>query len=377
MPARLTEATRGLGPSIIREMNRRKGPETLDLTLGQPVRGPEAELLDGAVEAYRSGAPGYTENAGLPELRAAIGAHHGRSADEVIVTVGSEQAVYLALAASVAPGDEVLIPCPGYPAYPGIVRMLGATPVPYPVDAAAGRVPDPERIAALASDRTRALIWNTPSNPFGTIPDLAITRRVVELAEARGWTVLSDEIYRDLRYDEAAWVSPGTLDPGQLLIGGLSKSNALTGFRIGYLIGPTDFVRQAILLHQLMVTCAPRLSQLMALEIFRTPERLRAHVPIYAEARRALEARAGGLPAAVPLRLGEGAFYATLELAGTPAEGRAHAWALEALEAVDVAVVPGIAFGGADDFWRLSYACGAEVVGPAFERLGRFLSERI
>ena len=373
----LGPAAAALSPSIIREMSRRKGPDTLDLTLGQPARAPDPDLLDRALEALRAGPPGYTENAGLPELRAALAAHHGRAPEEVVVTVGSEQAVYLALTAALSPGDEVLVPDPGYPAYPGIVRLLGGVPVPYPVPAATGRVPELDALEARVGPRTRVVIWNAPSNPFGVVPRRSVTERLVELCQRRGIAVLSDEIYRDLRYDGAPFTSPADLDPEGFLVGGLSKSCALTGFRLGWLIAPPAFVAQATLAHQLMVTCAPRLSQLVALEVFREPSRLTAHLPDYARARAALAEARDALPPEVELRLGQGAFYAVLELAGARLpEGGAMALALEALRAVDVAVVPGAAFGPDDRFWRLSYAAGAEVAEAGLRRLGAFLTDR-
>jgi aspartate/methionine/tyrosine aminotransferase len=361
-------------------MSARRGPRTLDLTLGQPARPPDEDLVERAFDAFREGPPGYTENAGLLALREAIAAHHGRAGpEEVIVTVGSEQAVYLALTAALAPGDEVLVPDPGYPAYPGIVKLLGAVPVGYPVSREAGLVPRVEDLLARATPRTRAVVWNTPSNPFGRMPGPGESARLAAEARARGWVVVSDEIYRDLRYDGAPFSSPADHDREVLLVSGLSKSCALTGFRLGYLLGSPSFVRQATLAHQLMVTCAPRPSQLLALEIFREPARLGAHLPGYAATRRAL-ARAApeALPEGARLHLGDGAFYAVLDvepwLSGSPGR-RTLDLALRLLDEVDVAVVPGVAFGPSGDwFLRLSFAGDADAAEAGLRRIGEFLS---
>lgn len=160
------------------------------------------------------------------------------------------------------------------------------------------------------------------------------------------------------------------------MVGGLSKSAALTGFRIGYLLGPPAFIKQVTLAHQLMVTCAPRLSQLLALEIFRTPGRLTAHLPDYRAAREAVLETKAAFPAGVELAVGSGAFYATIEL-GTQMQTPAYDLALEALEAVDVAVVPGCAFGGQDDFIRISYAGGVESTEAGLRRLATFLRAKV
>ncbi len=374
----LKPAVASLAPSLIREMNARRRPSTLDLTLGQPGRAADQDLIERAA-ADRGG---YTETAGLPELRAAIAAHHRRRGpEEVLVTVGSEQAVYLALTCLVAPGTPVLYPEPGYPAYPGIILVLGGVPCPYPVRRTAGYVPSLDELAAAAPPGPCVVLWNTPSNPFGAIANRSSTEALVALAAARSWTVVSDEIYRDLRYGDDAFVGPPDLDPGAILVSGLSKSCALTGYRLGYLCGPAAFVERAALVHQLMVTCAPRIAQRVALEVFTHPERLSAHLPVYAEARTALAALSAQLPSGAELHLGPGAFYAILVVdrwtraLRSPNQPGSLALALDLLEHEDVAVVPGVAFGpSGDDFLRLSYAGGPELATAGLARIFRRLS---
>ncbi|MEO1227528.1 MAG: pyridoxal phosphate-dependent aminotransferase [Myxococcota bacterium] len=373
---RLAAAVAELAPSLIREMSGRKRATTVDLTLGQPGLRADPELLEAGLRALEAGPDGYTANAGLPELRERVAKHHGRSqAEEVVVTCGSEQAVYLALSSLIEPGDEVLVPDPGYPAYPGIVRVLGGVPVAYPLDLVSGGHPDLDVLQSLGSRRTRVVVWNAPSNPFGAVPDRIATQRLVDLAEKRGWVVLSDEIYRDLVY-EGDFVSPAEISERAVVVSGLSKSMALTGFRIGYLTASAELCGPATRLNQLMVTCAPRLAQLMALEVFRAPERLRAHLPFYARAREALRGVASKLPEPERLHLGSGAFYAMLDVRPWAAEG-SLALALELLEAEDVAVVPGAAFGpGGEGWWRLSYAAGGDAAAAGLERVARFLHAR-
>ena len=356
-------------------MNRRRGPKTLDLTLGEPGRGPEPGLMEAARAAFLRGTQGYTENAGLLELREAIAQHHHRSGpEEVIVTVGSEQAVYLALTCILTPGSEVLIPDPGYPAYPGIATLLGARAIRYPVRLEGGLVPSIEDLERLGTEKTRAVLWNTPSNPFGAIPGPELTSALVHLARRRGWAIISDEIYRDLRFREGAMVSPAREDADVLLVSGLSKSCAMTGFRLGYLCGPAEFVQKATLAHQLMVTCAPRLSQLMALEVFRDPAYLTLHKPRYLEARDRLQAAGESLPRPSMLHLGDAAFYAVLDVRPWLGAGGTFKLACRLLDAEDVAVVPGVAFGPRGDwFLRVSYAGDVDKTVEGVQRIGRFL----
>jgi aminotransferase len=383
----LAARAEALAPSIIREMSGRRRPTSIDLSLGQPSLPPDLEVLARATARLAEVGYGYTDNAGMPELRALIAEHFalpGRQrAENVIVTVGSEEAVFLALMASVDEGAEVLLPEPGYPAYPGIVRSIGAVPVPYRVEASTGFVARADALEALCTERTRAVILNGPSNPFGAIDSVEELARIAALAERRGLVVLSDEIYRELTYQEALPPSICSLTERAIFVSGLSKNCALTGYRLGYLVAEAGFVKQAALLHQLMVTCAPRVAQLAAIEIFREPGRLRAHLPYYAAARARLEEEARGLPADAPLHLGAGAFYAILDVsaylegAGPGPSAPVMRLALELLDEEDVVVVPGIAFGPSGGwFWRLSYAAGADLAGEGLRRVARFLGRR-
>ncbi len=367
-----------LSPSIIREMFARRRETSVDLSLGEPALGPEPELIAVAERALHAGPQGYTMNAGLTELRAAIGAHHGlpgrASADNVIVTVGSEEAVFLTMTTLLDPGDEVLIPEPGYPAYRGIAKVLGATVKTYSVTRETGLIARADAIEAALGPKTKLLILNSPSNPFGMVDDPEELARIARLADARGFWVLSDEIYADLWYGAAPPPTIAPLTDRAILVNGLSKSCAMTGFRLGYLVAPKEMVPKAILAHQLLVTCAPRISQNMALEVFRRPEILRRHVPYYLEARAAIAQVRGELPEGATLTVGEGAFYAILDVSRW-AQGDPLALAIDLLDKEDVVAVPGVAFGPSGDwFFRLSYAAGAEAISTGLRRIAKYLS---
>ena len=361
-----------LAPSIIRDMGRHRGPRTLDLTLGQPSLPPDAAVIAAASARLERDGYGYTENAGLLAVRAAVAAHHalpGRSGPEhVVMTVGSEQGLYMAFTATLDPGDEVLIPDPGYPAYKGIVGLVGGVAVPYPVTAETGLVPRAEVLAGLITPRTRAVLLNDPSNPFGAIIPSDELDRLAALVDAHQLIAISDEIYRDLRYDGLPHDSVTTRTERSVLVGGLSKSCALTGYRLGYVVGGAALMARATLVNQL----APRPAQYMALEIFEHPERLKAHLPFYQATRERLLEVAPQLPEQATLHLGGGAFYAVLDVSRYTSDPMALALALVAEQ--DVLVVPGVAFGPSGRwFWRMSYAAGPDVAGEGLARVARFL----
>lgn len=367
-----------LEPSIIREMSNRRRPTSIDLSLGEPALPPDAALLDRAYQKLKSGPQGYTHNAGLAELRQAFAELHRfpgrRAAENVIVTVGSEEALFLAMSALLDPGDGVLAPTPGYPAYLGIARVLGARHLPFQVSLDGGLVQTAEAIERAYQPGAKVLILNSPSNPFGTIIPREELEKIARFAEVKDLIVISDEIYRDLYYGETAPSSIcELLEHRSLFVGGLSKSCAMTGLRLGYLVASEGFVKKATLLHQLIVTCASRLAQLAALEVLAEPEILRAHVPYYELARQKVRSLTPGFPASSRVFLGDGAFYAIVDVSQV-AKRDPLALALRLLDEEDVVAVPGVAF-GPDGHWflRLSYAAGADRVGEGLSRLATFL----
>lgn len=384
MKTPLSDRVARLAPSIIREMSGRRRSTSIDLSLGEPSTQVEPDVLQRAYDGLRAGPQGYTENAGMMPLREAIAAHYalpGRERGEnVIVTVGSEEAVFLAMISTLDPGDEVLVPDPGYPAYRNIAGLIGAVPVPYPITRESGLVARPDELAARITGRTRVIVLNGPSNPFGTIDGADGLARIAALADTRGLTVISDEIYADLAYGDAYPVpSICRMTSNTVFVGGLSKSCSMTGLRLGYLIAGAAEVKKMTLAHQLMVTCAARIAQLAALEVFREPSRLRAFIPHYERARAELARVASLLPGDAPLFVGPGAFYAILDVSRYTGDGGTLALAMELLDAEDVVVVPGVAFGSpsGDWFWRLSYAAGAEAVSEGLTRIARFLRARV
>lgn len=272
----MNPALAGIAPSIIRALNARKRPGDVDLGLGEPTLRPDPRFFEAATEWVRANGCPYTPNAGFAELRAAIAAYHGfpdrGAAENVCITNGSEEAIYLALKAVLDPArDEVLVVEPCYLAYPKLCALEGIRHRTVGLDPEDGFRPDAARVLDALGPRTRMVVLCSPTNPTGRVwPEAELAALAAGLAARPGppvW-VLSDEVYRELYYTPAPPVSIGSLWPHALVAGSLSKSNALTGLRLGWLVGPAEAVAAATKVHQLVNTAASTFSQVVAREVF-------------------------------------------------------------------------------------------------------------
>ena len=370
----------GIAPSLIRAINARKRPGDIDLGLGEPTLRPDPAPFEAALARVREEGLPYTANAGDPALREAVARYFAfpglDAAANVCVAIGSEEALYLAIKAMLDPArDEALIVEPCYLAYPKLCALEGIRHRTVPLDAADGFRPRAELVLGALGPDTRMIILNTPCNPTGRVwPEDELRALADGLAARPGdpvW-VLTDEVYRELHYTPGRPASIAELYPHALVAGSLSKSNALTGLRLGWLIGPADAVAAAVKVHQLVNTAASTFSSHVALEIFRRPETLAAHRPLYAGQRALLlDALARNGIAHAPV---EGAFYCFVRLP--------ERWAADSLGAAErlldehrVVTVPGIAFGGAGEGWlRLSWVATPEALTDGIERIARFFA---
>jgi aspartate/methionine/tyrosine aminotransferase len=275
----------------------------------------------------------------------------------------------------VDPGDEILFPDPGYPAYPVVARLIGARAVGYPLRAERGFRIDPEDVATRLTERTRAVILCAPSNPTGACVDAGDLVELTRLLERRGVPWLSDEIYSGFHYGER-FVSPAELSPaGGLVVSGLSKDLSMTGWRIGWVAGPADVIRSVVAAHQYLVTCASSVSQSAALAAF-TPEG-RAERARYREIFRQRRELMGGLLATIPGLRAEppdGAFYYFVDVS---AYGESLEIAERILRNRRVVTIPGEAFGRhGRGFLRISFANSDEAIREGVTRIARELSGR-
>ncbi len=371
----------GIPPSLIRSINARKRPGDIDLGLGEPTLRPDDAPFVAALEWTRQNGLPYTPNAGDPELRAALAGYlaphwlgEGPAAEQICVTVGSEEALFLAIKTAVNPDrDEVLIVEPCYLAYPKICMLEGVRHRMVALEPARGFAPDAEAVLAALRPETRLVVLNTPGNPTGRVWPASELRRLAEgLAERPGppTYVLADEVYRELYFGAEPPPSIAEFHPHTLVAGSVSKSNALTGLRLGWLAGPAEVIAAAIKVHQFVNTAASTFSQRVALALLANPGSLGAHRPHYAEVRKRLLASAEA--AGVSLLPPEGGFYAYLRLP-PPFTHDSLTFAERLLDAERVVAVPGRAFGESGEGWlRISWVVSPELVEEGVQRIGAF-----
>lgn len=367
-------------PSLIRSINARKRPGDIDLGLGEPTVPPAIEPFEAALEWTRRSASPYSPNAGFTELRERIAQHvddyarTGAEPERVCVTVGSEEALYLAIKSVIDPArDEVLIVEPCYLAYPKICLLEGIDHGMVAMDPVAGFAPDAGRVLAAVGERTRMIVLNSPSNPTGRVwADTELEHLADGLADMgrSEIVILADEVYRELYYGEGTPSSPARFHERTLIAGSLSKSNSLTGLRLGWLAGPPDLVAAATRVHQFMNTAASTFSQRVAIELFSGSGKLGAYRTHYLESRRVLlgALRQSGVEFIEP----EGAFYAFLRIPGDPG-GDSLSVARELLDEKRVVTVPGSAFGSSGEGWlRISWVAPPDQLREGVGRIAAF-----
>ncbi|WP_159501252.1 pyridoxal phosphate-dependent aminotransferase [Microbacterium sp. 18062] len=363
---------RDLGSSGIREIVNLAEASSRDiarLEIGEPGFRAASHILDaGRVAATRS--TGYTHSAGVLELREAIAAGLLRRYDwsvapeDVIVAQGAGQGISAVLSALVQPGDQVLIPDPAWPNYRMLTRLFGAVPVPYRLRAEDGFLPDIDRIAALITPRTRAIVLNSPSNPTGAVFPRELVRRIVELAAARDVLVISDEVYDELIFDGEPAHAAGFGTDNVVSVFSFSKTYAMTGWRVGYVVAPRWLAPTLAHIQEPLLSCISAVSQAAALAAVSGPQDDVASMRSAYRVRR--EIATAMLEPVVPFRRPDGAFYAMVALA--PGVDSRLA-ALDLVEA-GVSVAPGSAFGDeASDQIRISLASPDDVLVTGIERL--------
>lgn len=357
---------------------KKAGEDVIDLSVGEPDFGTPDPVVKAAEQALRDGKTTYGPSRGIPELREAVADRHRarRSvpcAVENVLVTPAKHALLTFFLTTVDPGDEVLIPSPAWVSYAPQVRLCGGDPVHVPMDDG-GRI-DPDAVEAAITDRTRAIVLNSPSNPTGAVQDRSTVASLVEIAQARDLWLLSDEVYAELTYDGAEAPSPGEIADGLdhvAIVDGVSKAYAMTGWRIGWLIGPEELMEQTVKVQQHSVTHPTLFAQYGAVEALRGDQTALARMrEAFAERRTLVLEGLADLGARFPDP--EGAFYAFPRLPGFDS-GEELAETL--LEEAGVAVTPGEAFGpGGEGHVRLSYAASTDQLEQALERIGRTVEE--
>jgi aspartate/methionine/tyrosine aminotransferase len=354
-----------------------QGRNIVYLQIGEPDFDTPANVREAAKRALDAGATHYAPFAGIPELRMAIAedaeARKGFPVDpsQVLVTVGGKGVMVYAILGLVDPGDEVIVPDPGYPIYESLTRFVGATPVPIPIRQEHDFRLDVDELAALITPRTRLLVINSPANPTGGLLTRGDVERIAELALRHDLVVLADEIYARITYDGAEHVSIASL-PGMaertIVLDGFSKTFAMTGWRLGYAIVPRSLVDAYGTLIINTISCAPTFVQAGAVEAIRGPQD--AVGAMVAEFRARRDLVVDGLNAMPGIRCHRphGAFYVFPDISATGLSGAELAERL--LHEAGVCVLAGTAFGHVGTgHIRISYANSRENLAEALDRM--------
>lgn len=377
-----SQRTRAISPFIVMDVLERAnamardGIDVIHLEVGEPDFDTPACIRRAAARALEEGRTHYTHSLGMPELREAICQHYADTygvaidPDQVIVTAGTSPAIFMAFAALLDDGDEVIISDPHYACYPNFIRFVGGAPVMVPVSETDGFQYRPEAIAARITDRTRAIMLNSPSNPTGTLLSAA---RMQAIAELSPWLV-SDEIYHGLVYEGRAR-SILEFSPNAFVLNGFSKRFAMTGLRLGYLIAPPRFVRPIQKIQQNFFISANAVVQCAGIAALREagPDTARMR-RTYDRRRRCMLERLGAMGFGIATAP-TGAFYV---FANARHLGRdSYALAFDILENAHVGVAPGIDFGPhGEGYLRFSYANSTANITRAMDRLEAYMRRR-
>jgi aspartate/methionine/tyrosine aminotransferase len=356
----------------------RQGRSIIHLELGEPDFHPAAPVVDGIRNAVAAGRDRYCSTRGVPALREAIAEYLKRTrrldvaTEQVLIAPGCKMALSLAMMALIEPGDEVLYPDPGFPIYPSFTRGLGAAAVPFGLEEKNKFQPDIEEIARKITARTSMIIFNSPNNPTGTVFSNSALENLAKLAVKHDLWILSDEIYARILFTgeyKSIWSLP-VMAERTVIIDGFSKSFAMTGWRLGYAVAPTQVIDAMDLLVLNTFTCTAEFTQVAAIEALR--DSTNAVDTMVAEYRKRRDQFIAGL-ARIPgfrCQAPDGAFYAWVNIEETGLSAEELQKVL--LEEAGVAGIAGAAFGpGGKNYLRFSLVSARNLLEEALERMQR------
>jgi aspartate aminotransferase len=370
-----------------------QGIAVFDFSLGEPDFPTPEHICAAAVKAMRDGHTHYTPAAGIPELRGAVARSYQKtygitySPEQVIISSGAKHSLHTAIAALVGPGDEVIIPTPYWVSYSDIVQMTGASCVLVPTTFASGFKMTPQQLRAALTPRSKLLMLNSPSNPTGTVYSRAELEALADVVLDTGLTVLSDEIYERLVFGNARATCFATLRPGlaerTLTVSGASKSYAMTGWRIGWTVGPAHVIKAMGNIQSQQTGCPCSVSQYAAVAALDGDQECVERMRKAFESRRNLVCERLSAMPGIRCPLPGGAFYAFFDVSahfdrgqgpgpGGHKVGDSAQFCRAALATAHVNLVPGSAF-GAEGYVRLSYAASQEQLLGGLDRLAAWL----
>lgn len=382
----LSDIARSIKPSLTRHLfNLAKSyDDVIDFTLGDPDIHTHKSIKDAGCLAIQEGRTRYSQNAGLLELRNAIHQYYiekegleYKPVNEIIVTVGAMEGLFLSLLSILNPDDEVIIPAPYYVNYEQMVQMCHAKPV--IVDN-----PDNEKlefriedIKKAITDRTRAIIINTPSNPSGKIIPWEKIEALAALAKQYNLVIISDEVYKCLIYDNYKFRSIAEIDGMRertILVNSLSKEFCMTGWRVGYVLAPAEVVEAMTKLQENVAACAPLPSQYAAIEALgKERDFSKSIIKIFTKRRDILVGGIRKIPR-LSCEVPEATFYLMVDISATGM--KSEEFALDLLKAVHVAVVPGVTYGkSCDNYVRMAFTLGEDKICEGIKRIQNYISQ--
>ena len=373
-----------MAPSPIRRIYEKavQMDDVVFFSLGEPDFDTPPQVVDAAVESLRRGETHYTPNAGIPPLREAI-AENLRDYDhvaydpatEIAVTSGGMEALVLALLALVEPGDEVILADPSYTNYRDQIAICKGVPVYVPVREENGFQFDPDDLRRAVTDKTRAIMVNTPANPTGAVASRENLAAVAALALEHGLYVIFDEVYKHLFYSDSPFFNIAAL-PGMrertLVLDSCSKTYAMTGWRVGWIAGPAEVVGCIPKIQENLCSCVPAFVQRGAIRALRTgAEDVRRMNEAYRARRDVIVAGINAIPG-LSARTPEGAFYLFVNVRGSGLTS--ERFAMRLLEEGRVALSPGSAFGpSGEGYARISYASSIDNLKKGLARIEGFM----
>lgn len=382
LAGRIGQVTPSLTLAIAAKAKAMKGEgiDVCSFSTGEPDFPTPSHIVEAAKTALDQGKTKYGPASGEPGLRTAIARKLQQDnqlpyqAENIIVTNGGKHSLYNLMVATIEPGDEVIIPAPYWLSYPEMVRLAEGTPVIVPTRAENGYKLTPDDLRQAITPRTRLFVLNSPSNPTGMVYTPDEIRALAEVVVYHDIFVVSDEIYENLLYDGATHLSIGAVSPAAfertIVSNGFAKAYSMTGWRIGYLAGPTDVIKATITVQSHSTSNVCTFAQYGAIAAYEGPQDcVETMRQAFAERRQVMLDLIQAIPG-VTCGKPDGAFYLFVNIGKLGLTSLEFCDAL--LEKQHVAVIPGIAF-GADDHIRLSYATDMDTIRKGIERLDQFV----
>lgn len=367
-----------IGISNLVSQLKASGTDVVSFSMGEPDFTTPSNIIDACVDSLHDGFTHYTPSAGIPELRAAVADNEVRTnnipckAENVLITP-SKQAVFMTALAFIDPGDEVILADPTWVTYDACVRLAGGVPIYVQTKHEEGFAIDIERLFAAVTPKTKMIILNSPSNPTGCVQSEAVIKAIAEIARERNIMVVSDEIYQSIIY-EGKHISVASLPDmfdRTIVISGMSKTYAMTGWRMGWAIASKENIAALNKLQTHSISCCVSFAQKAAVEaLVGTQEPKKAMIAEFKKRRNLaldLISDIKGVECCVP----QGAFYLFPKY-------DAHIGSAELAERLlseaHVAITPGVAFGpGSDGFFRISYATSEDLIVEGMDRIKKFM----